>query len=54
MTDHDRLMKEYHTYTCKVITIMEETGEKIRPLGFGEWLDQRNEPKRPNEFDNGR
>ena len=54
MTDHDRLLKEYHAYTCKMNAVREETGEAIRPLGFGEWLELRTEPERPNEFDNGR
>ena len=54
MTDHDRLLKEYHAYTCKMMAHFEETGEEINILGYGPWLEKRQEPERPNEFDNGR
>ena len=49
----ERLMAEYHAYTCKMIAEFEETGE-VQILGYGEWLQQRQQPERPNEFDNGR
>ena len=52
-TIDDRLMAEYHTYTCKMIAEFEQSGE-TEILGFGKWLEQRQQPERPNEFDNGR
>ena len=48
MKEHDQLLREYHSYTCKMNIIREETGERIRPLGFAEWLELREEPKRPD------
>ena len=53
-TKHDRLMAEYHAYTCKMIAEFEESGKQVEILGFGKWMEQREQPKRPNEFDNGR
>ena len=53
-TIDDRLKAEYHAYTCKMMAEFEETGEEIQILGYGPWLEQRQQPERPNEFDNGR
>ena len=49
-TIDQRLKSEYHAYTCKMIAEFEEKGD-TKILGFGEWIEQRNEPQRPNVWD---
>lgn len=52
-SEHERLLKEYNAYTCKMINQFDETGE-VEILGFGKWVEEREQPQRPNESDNGR
>ncbi len=52
-TKQEQLMREYHAYTCKM-SQLHEAGHDVSFLGYGDWLEQRTDPARPNPFDDGR
>ena len=38
MTRDEKNKKDYHAYCCKLSKLAED-GEKVKILGFGEWLE---------------
>ena len=38
MTRDEKNKKNYHAYCCKLSKLVED-GEKVKILGFGEWLE---------------
>lgn len=43
---NEQLLREYRAYCCKMSRMFEEGGN-VKILGYGEWLNRRQEPSRP-------
>lgn len=47
MTSEERLQKEYHTYCCKMNSIINGDHALYKIMGYKEWKEKREQASRP-------